>query len=207
MSDDAALLEAWRAGDAAAGEALFDRYFDRVCAFFYTKVDAGVEDLVQQTFLACVESRDRFRGDSSFFTFVIAVAKNILRAHYRKKNKQRREVLDFSMTSMRDLAPSPSTVARKGSEDRVLLEALRRIPLESQMVLELYFWEEMKGREIAEALELPLSTVKSRIKRGKELLLAELGEVRSGAPFEETGTDLESWARSLKRRLLEHSED
>jgi RNA polymerase sigma-70 factor (ECF subfamily) len=203
MSDDADLLEAWRAGDTSAGERLFDRYFERVARFFYTKVDSGVDDLVQQTFLACVESRDRFRGDSSFFTFVIAIAKNILRAHYRKLQKQRR-VVDFGLTSMRDLAPSPSTLARKHSQGRALLEALRRIPLDSQTVLELYFWEDMTAKEIGVALELPLGTVKSRIRRGKELLLEQLEQMEGeGKSLEQTGSGLEEWARSLKERVLD----
>jgi hypothetical protein len=63
---DAELLEAWGAGDKAAGEALFDRHFEAIYRFFQNKVGPGViDDLVQQTFLGCVEAPDRFRGDSS----------------------------------------------------------------------------------------------------------------------------------------------
>ncbi len=203
MLEDAQLLEAWRGGDAGAGEQLFDRYFERVCRFFYTKVEAGVEDLVQQTFLACVESRDRFRGDSSFFTFLIAIAKNVLRNHYRKQKKQR-QIVDFSLNSMRDLAPSPSTVMRNASDDRALLEALRRVPLEVQTVLELYFWEDMTAREIGEVFELPLGTVKSRIRRGKDLLQDQLRALEAeGHRLQRTSSDLDAWARSLKARVLD----
>ena len=89
MADDAELLEQWRAGDRKAGEALFDRHFDAVARFFRNKVDRGIDDLIQRTFLACVESRDRFRGDSSFRTYAFAVGRHVLGKPGRSKRRPR----------------------------------------------------------------------------------------------------------------------
>ncbi|MFO0633263.1 MAG: sigma-70 family RNA polymerase sigma factor [Nannocystaceae bacterium] len=75
---DLELLEAWRGGDAKAGNALFDRYFDAVFRFFRNKVADHADDLVQQTFLALVQARDRFRGDSSFRTYLFTAARSKL---------------------------------------------------------------------------------------------------------------------------------
>src|SRR5690606_2570480 len=64
---DQELLEAWRAGDRDSGTALFRRYFRQLRRFFYNKVPEGdVEDLMQRTFIALVETPSGFRGESSF---------------------------------------------------------------------------------------------------------------------------------------------
>ena len=52
----------------------------------------------------------------------------------------------------------------------MVLAALQHIPLELQMTLELYYWEELEVTEIAEVLEIPLGTVKSRMSRGRRLV-------------------------------------
>ncbi|MEX1362743.1 MAG: sigma-70 family RNA polymerase sigma factor [Nannocystaceae bacterium] len=172
MVSDHELLDAWRAGDAQAGQELFTRHFDAACRFFYNKADEGVDDLIQQTFLGCLESRERFRGDSSFFTFLIGVAKNVLRLHYRRK--RRAERVDFGSTSVHDLSPSPSRVVAQQLDQQRVLQALRTIPLDLQMVLELHYWEELPASRIAEALEIPPGTAKTRLRRGKQLLREEL---------------------------------
>jgi len=59
---DSELFDAWLRGDARAAAELFERHFDAIARFFRNKVIEGHEDLVQQTFAACLESRDRFRG-------------------------------------------------------------------------------------------------------------------------------------------------
>ena len=64
--DDDDLLERWRAGDKRAGNALFERHFRSLVRFFRNKVSTGIEDLVQETLLACVRGRDRLRDDGSF---------------------------------------------------------------------------------------------------------------------------------------------
>lgn len=67
--DDEQLLGAWRSGDRAAGEELARRYFERVFAFFASKVGGEAEDLTQKTFLACVQQHRQvtlsFRGYST----------------------------------------------------------------------------------------------------------------------------------------------
>src|SRR5690606_27370383 len=81
---DLELLDAWRRGDGRSGELLFRRYFAQLNRFFRNKTDTGAEDLIQTTFLACVEGRDRFRESSSFRTYLFGIAHNVLCAHYRR---------------------------------------------------------------------------------------------------------------------------
>ena len=169
MPGDAELLDAWRQGDDASGRVLFGRHFAGVHRFFANKVAHGVDDLVQETFLACVESRDRLREGGSFRAFIYAVARRRL---YRKWRDERRGAgaIDFGLTSVQDLMPSPSTQLRAQEEQRVLLAALRQLPVDLQMALELYYWEGLRAAELATVLDIPEGTVRSRLRRGREQL-------------------------------------
>lgn len=201
MANDFELLEAWRAGDRMAGNALFDRYFDALFRFFRNKVTSGADDLVQQTFLACVESRDRFRGDSSFRTYLFAVARSKLYDHLGRQ--QREGAIDWGVTSCADLGVSPSGLMAEDEQQRLLLVALRSLPIELQMALELFYFERIHGPELAEVLGMPEGTVRSRLRRGRELLRAQLEKLlHTPMAVEQTMTDLESWAAKLRDAAL-----
>src|SRR5690606_5591478 len=107
-SIDAKLLDAWRAGDQAAGSQLFDRHADAVARFFGNKVTTGAEDLVQQTFLVLIENRERIREGLTFRAFVLGVARNVLRDHLRKLARERE--VDPEVEAMTDRAPGVSTI-------------------------------------------------------------------------------------------------
>lgn len=196
MGSDVALLEAWRGGDKRAGEALFERHFDSVNRFFRHKVERGADDLVQRTFLACVEGRDRLRDDASFRGYLFGVARNLLYKHFRDKA---RDKIDFTTTTLSDLEPSTNLALRAEREQRLLLEALRRIPLDLQIVVELYYWEKMRGPELAAVLDIPEGTVRSRLRRARELLRAQLEELsESDEVLQSTLSGLDDWAASLR---------
>jgi RNA polymerase sigma factor (sigma-70 family) len=201
MTNDFELLDAWRSGDRMAGNALFDRYFDALFRFFRNKVTDGADDLVQQTFLACVESRDRFRGDSSFRTYLFTVARSKLYDHLGRQ--QREGAIDYGVTSCADLGVTPSGIMAEGEQQRLLLIALRSLPIELQVALELFYFEKIRGPELAEVLDVPEGTVRSRLRRGRELLRVQLEKLlQTPVAVEQTMTDLESWAASLRDAVL-----
>lgn len=195
--DDEPLLRAWREGDRKAGEALVDRHFAALRRFFRTKVPEPA-DLVQRTFLACLEHLDRFRGDSSFRSFLFAIAHNLLRKHYREQAGPRGKV-DLGTVSAEELQPSPSQVLAASNEKRLLLRALRRLSVEQQVLLELHYWERLKLAELAVVLELPVGTVKTRMRAARKRLEALIAEL-SASPglLESTLTHLDEWARGLR---------
>jgi len=198
---DLELLSAWSAGDLRAGDALFRRHFLAVVRFFRNKADADHEDLIQRTFLGCLEARTRFRGESSFRTFLLGVACNVLRGYYRSKYRSR-ETLDLGECSLYDLSPSPSAIVARNQEEQVLLEALRRISLDYQIVLELYFWEELTAAEIAAALEIPLGTAQTRLRRAREQLARRMEElVETPGLAAAVALNAEVWARGLRGRI------
>ena len=64
-----------------------------------------------------------------------------------------------------------SAEAAQHEEQRLLLEALRRIPLDLQIAIELHYWEGMSGPDLAQVLDIPEGTVRSRLRRAREPLL------------------------------------
>ena len=174
---DGELLERWRGGDAASGETLFERYYDMVERFFLNKVTSGVQDLVQETFIRCVESRDRIRDEDRFRVYMFGIAYNVLSAHLRERYRGNRAI-DFNEDSVCDLAPGPGTLMGRRREHRLLIEALRNIPVDDQVILELHYWEQLTTNHIAEVLGIPIGTLTSRLARARDNLQALL----SGAP-------------------------
>jgi RNA polymerase sigma factor (sigma-70 family) len=167
------LVEAWRGGDAAAGRALFARYFDRLHRFFSSKVSQGVEDLIQDTLLACVEGRGTLQRSDAFATFLFGVARRRL---YRKWRDEHRgaNAIDFGLTSVTDLGMTPSDEAAQRESRRRVVAAMQRIPVELQIALELFYWEDMSASEVAKVLDLPEGTVRSRLRRARSLLEQQL---------------------------------
>lgn len=203
MATDFELLDAWKAGDRDAGNTLFERYFDPVCRFFTNKVHLHIDDLIQKTFLGCVEGRDRFQKQASFRTYLFAVAHNVLRAHFRERRRGAEDPsVDLGERSSDELTPSPSSILAVHQEQRLLLEALRRIPLDYQLVLELYYWEDMAAPELAQVLGLPEGTVRSRLRRAKEALAEKMTAIASEPDLlKTTMSSLDKWVRSLRSQL------
>ena len=171
MSSDAELFAAWCEGDNKAGNDLLKGHFERLLCFFNNKAGDHTEDLIQQTMMACVQSRARLRDHSSFRAFLLRIARNKLFDFLRSQSRSR---VDFGVSSIHDLQPSPSSLVAKDREHVTVLESLRCLPVNLQMVLELHYWDELSVREVAEVLELPEGTVKGQLKRGREALGREL---------------------------------
>ena len=105
------------------------------------------------------------------------------------------------MTSLFDLALEPADAMAERHEHVLLLQALRRIPIEHQTLLELYFWEPLPALEIASILGVPEGTVRTRIRRAKAVLEVELGRLTNDPKlFESTVSNLEDGARQIRAR-------
>lgn len=197
---DLQLLDAWRAGDATSGQTLFKRHFRKVYRFFETKVGSDVDELVQSTFLACVRAKNNFRGDSSFATYLFTIARHEL---YRVFSERRRDLdrIDFEVSSVAELAATPRT-RMAAQEDRMrLLNALRDLPVEQQVLLELHYWEGLDAAALGEVFEMPPGTIRSRLSRAREALRERmLKEADLPVQVAETLESLDAWARGLAAR-------
>lgn len=174
--DDLDLLQRWAAGDKKSGGLLLERNFRPLHRFLINKVpESDIVDLIQDTMLACIDAIARFRGEASFRTYLLSVARHTLLHYYRRRRRKegRLDPLTEASADLVDPAGLSSQLARR-REQELILAALRRIPLDHQVVLELHFWEGLTARETAIILEVPESTVKGRLHRAKQALKAAL---------------------------------
>jgi len=176
---DGELLAAWRDGDTRAGDALVSRYWASVSGFFRRKIGDDGADLISQTFLACVEGKDRVDGDN-LKAYLFGVARRRLADHFRRR--ARRPLVDFALSSLQDLRTGPATQLGRTQRRELLREGLARIPLDDQIALELAYFEGLSTRELASVLEVPENTVRSRLSRARDKLRAQLAEL--GTPDE-----------------------
>ncbi|MCH9687426.1 MAG: sigma-70 family RNA polymerase sigma factor [Deltaproteobacteria bacterium] len=195
MIDDAALLDAWRAGDRDAGDALIGRHFDAVCRFFRSKLGDDVEDLVQRTFLDCVESRERIRHPS-FVAYLFGVARNRLFDHLRRELRRPTEAL--GERSIADIRTHLSGRLARAQHHALVVRAMQALPVDFQIALELAYWEDLSGAEIASVLQIPANTVRSRLSRGRALL-RERVQTLAAQPAERAQT-----LATLQARLPAH---
>ena len=199
---DQELLARWKDGDVQAAEALFERHFDGLYRFFRNKAGTAVDDLVQRTLLGAYEASDRFRGESSFRTFLFAIARNQLLAHLARQRGVDR--VEPQRDSVADTAPSPSSVVHQRRERAVVLHALRRLPVDHQILLELFYWEQHSGAELARILEVPEGTVRTRLRRARQLLADEVALMQREAGLAlSASADLDTWAKSLRDERID----
>lgn len=170
MTDDTDLLVAWRAGDRVAGERLLERYRSSLGRFFGHRAGWYADDLVQETLLACVRCRDRFAGQSSFRTYLFAIARKIL---HRSKDRwrpipesDRNAVWSWSDRAEDDEEPELEAIQPMAPWERWdVHQIVRRLDLDDQRMIWLYYWNDLSGSELARTFGIRESTARSRLRR------------------------------------------
>lgn len=201
--EDRELLEAWRGGDKNAGSTLVRRHFSRVYRFFRRRFDERetATELTQRTFATCLETRENLRDDARFAAFVLGVARNHLLRHLRARGID--AARDASMTSLPASQLSPSGVVAMREEQRILLQALRTLPIDLQLTVELFYWEELTVSEVGALLGVAPGTIKWRLSRARELLREEIERSAPADLGTSTLQGLEQWAQSLRKVIDE----
>jgi RNA polymerase sigma factor (sigma-70 family) len=200
VRSDREVFVAWQDGDADAGEALFERYFDSIYGFFETKCPAEADELVQATFLACIRGKDSFRHDAIFRTYLFAIARNQLYTFLRTRRRDR--AIDFELSSIAEVMSTPATKLARNEQHQRLLIALRQLPIEQQTLIELHYLQEMDIAELAEVFDAPTVTIRSRLHRARKLL-RELLERDPGIEraVVDTLETMDAWGRKQVKRL------
>lgn len=182
---DEALARELARGSAAAFEALLERYRDRVFQFVLWHLDsppaAGrdlAEELTQEIFFQLYRSAASFRHRSGFRTWLYSLARNVCRHHRRKHRRE----LPAGGCEEAERAPAftpspPDPLERLAhAEDQARVrQAVATLPPQQRVVLVLRDWEELSYAEIAQVLEVPLGTVRSRLHHGRSTLAKLLG--------------------------------
>jgi RNA polymerase sigma-70 factor (ECF subfamily) len=172
--DDSELIAQSVRGDSAAFGELVRRYQDRLYNTVYRLLGNAedAQDVVQDCFLSAYQSLPHFKGDSRFFTWLYRIAVNaaislkrkrrtVLRADIRGTHSSSVEPFDDSEASQ------PSLALERAEDGERLQAALSQLTPEHRTVLVLKDIEGQKYEEIAEILQVPIGTVRSRLHRAR----------------------------------------
>jgi RNA polymerase sigma-70 factor (ECF subfamily) len=174
-ADDQRLIAECLQGRTAAFGELVRRYQDRLYNTVYRLVDNAedAQDVVQDAFLNAYQSLDSFKGDSRFFTWLYRIAVNAAISLKRKRKvafsihargdhpEGRTEPLDDSEFS------KPGHSLERAEEERRIQAALNLLSPEHRTVLILKDMEDQKYETIAEILQVPIGTIRSRLHRAR----------------------------------------
>ena len=189
-SADTDFIEKLKAGDAVAFDNLVRRYAGDVYALLYRLTenaeDAG--DLTQETFLNALKAIKGFRGDAELKTWLFRIALNQSRNRFRwwkRRSRDKTYSLDATIGSselqiqdtLASDSPDPEETALRREREVALRSALSELPEIFRVVVVMCDIEGLSYDEIAQALELNLGTVKSRIARGRHELRNRLKDI------------------------------
>ncbi len=183
---DLRLVQQVRDGNVAAFDQLVLRYRERVYSVVYnlTSNREDAADLTQDTFIKAFHSIARFKGHSSFFSWLYRIAINATLSHLRR-NRMRRF---FSLEKLADedhnaeLLQALMLQASNGKEtvlkelQEKLNEALQKLSFKHRTVITLFEIDQLSHQEIADIMECSVGTVRSRLHYAKQQLQAYLGE-------------------------------
>ena len=170
--DDGELLRRCRAGDERAWRELVGQHTRRVFSIAYRfagRVDEA-EDLTQEVFVKVYQGLSRYEpAAGTFSTWLSTVARNHAIDHYRRQREERLRVTgdSDSLQVLPDRRETQDRALEREERAQLVRRALRALPASLREALVLCDLQGMAYEEIAEALSLPLGTVKSRINRGR----------------------------------------
>jgi RNA polymerase sigma-70 factor, ECF subfamily len=170
-----AIVERCRTGDERAWEELVDATADDIfrMAVSFTRHRGEAEDLTQEVFLKLWQNLHRYTTDSSFRAWAFRVARNLFVDAYRRSRDQRRATwVDPEFLELLPGGEDPHTRAVWRQRLEMAKSALERLPEELAQLILLRDFADWSYEELAEELELPLGTIKSRLNRARRELAA-----------------------------------
>jgi len=186
---DPPLVARCRKGDMQAFGLLVAKYQDRIYNLVLRLCGnaSDAEELAQETFLKALENIAQFRGNSRFYTWLFRIAANLAISARRRGARIKFHPLAASddgdgqiglearLADSRE--PSPQHAAASAETAAAVLRALEELDEEARLVVVLRDVEDMDYSQIAEVLDLPVGTVKSRLHRARCLLKEKLSDL------------------------------
>jgi RNA polymerase sigma-70 factor (ECF subfamily) len=173
-ADDKRLIAECVAGRSAAFGELVLRYQDRLYNTVYRLLDNAddAQDVVQDAFIHAYQSLASFKGDSLFYTWLYRIAVNTAISWRRKQRSVLRLQFDSDGGSGREPADvsagnQPGHALEQVEEERRVQVALNRVSTEHRAVLILKDMEGQKYESMAEILQVPIGTIRSRLHRAR----------------------------------------
>ncbi len=194
---DFELVARWAAGDGEAGNTLVRLHYHSVFRFFELRIPRAAEDLTQRTFLACVESLRRRSLHTSFRSYLFGIARNHMLMHLRAARTE--ELKSFASAGERSSHKTSLTaVFARCEEQQLLLQAMVALPPDSQIAMQLFYWDGLTAAEIGEVVDAPTSTVTTRLSRARERIRRHLEALAVDPALRASITqNLPHWTQSL----------
>src|SRR5512135_1921450 len=185
-SEETVLVEAARSGDMAAFEALVRRYDRNVfrIAQHITQNREDAEDVVQDAFLKAYQNLGQFQGQSKFYTWLVRIAVNEALMRLRRRRPERMVSLDEDVKTeddslpreVADWSPNPEQQYTQSELHDILTKTIQGLPSSFRTVFVLRDVEGLSTEETAEALDLSIPAVKSRLLRARLQLRERLNK-------------------------------
>lgn len=183
-ADEADIIQRARQGDERALDALVQRYWKAVYNLAYRLCGNpdDASDIVQETFLRVYHALPNFRGDANFSTWLYRIVTNVF-LDERKKQRVRahsslEELVDLEDSSVarqiQDPTPGPEIITLHTERAEIIQKAVLALPANQRLMIGLYHFQNRSYEEIAEILQLPIGTVKSRLNRARLALKNKL---------------------------------
>ena len=175
---DLALVRRAKKGDYRAFDLLVLKYQSRIVsiAFKFVKEIQLAEDISQESFIKAYRSIDSFREESAFYTWLYRITANTAKNYLVSKGRRKESsISDLSISENEDFFElpnndSPEQILMAQSLKNTIYDALSGLPEETRTALSLREFEGLNYEEIAEIMNCPVGTVRSRIFRGREAL-------------------------------------
>jgi len=177
VSDDRSLITAFRSGDEAAFDEIVDKYHKMIFGLCWRMLGSveNAEDATQQVFINVFRKADKFKGKSSFKTWLYSVAINECRNRIRKFRKYRFSELDNNTP-----AETEGIDEKLGTKQQkeMIRRGIERLPFKQRAVVNLRINEELPFREIASVLGSSVNSAKVNFQHGlnslKEMIKGDL---------------------------------
>lgn len=187
-AEEKALIERCKRGDLAAFNDLVRKYEKQVYNFAYrlTGNYDDANDVAQDAFLRVFNAIGSFRGDASFSTWLFRITTNVFlderkraKAHPQSSLDEYLELGESSVArQIVDPSPTPEVVLEESERAQILSKAISDLPEYQRAMVTLYHSQQKSYEEIAEIMDLPIGTVKSRLNRARLALKEKLSGLR-----------------------------
>ena len=176
MNSEKSLINLVKKGDKKAYEVLVLQYQDRLVfsVYKFLKDYELAQDIAQEAFVKAFKNIEKFRGDSSFYTWIyriaINTAKNFLSSKSRKSEIYDDEIMELKLSESAVTSENPENILEAEELRSLMMEAIQGLPDDIRTTLSLREFDGLSYEEIAEVQNCPIGTVRSRIHKGREIL-------------------------------------
>ncbi len=176
MENDINIINLVKKGDERAFDILVVKYQDRLVysVYKFCKDFELSQDISQEAFVKAFKNIDKFRGESSFYTWIYRIAINTAKNYFSNKSRgaetYNEDALDSALSDLSMNSDNPETLLAAEEMKDAVSQAFQNLPDEIRSTLSLREYDGLSYEEIAKVQNCPIGTVRSRIFKGRELI-------------------------------------